>query len=58
MLDGLILQIVLTALVVIAAVVLVVWFVWGIKEKSATWIIALSVPIGVITSLIPIILCL
>jgi len=47
MLDSLILQVVLTALVIIAVVVAVVWFVWGFNKKSAVWIIALSVPIGI-----------
>ena len=51
MLDGLILQIVLTALVVIAAVILAVWFIWGFNKKSAVWIIMLSVPVGVIVGL-------
>jgi len=52
MLDGLILHVVLTMLLVIAAIVAIVWFVWGLKEKSIMWIVVLAVPIGLIVTVI------
>jgi len=51
-LDGLVLQVILTALVTIAAVVLTVWFIWGVNKKSAVWVIALSVPAGIIIAVV------
>ena len=52
MLDGLILQVVLTALVIIGAVVAVIWFIWGLKEKSVIWIVIVTVPLGVIVAVV------
>jgi len=46
MLDGLVLQIVLTVLVIIAAAVAAVWFIAGLTQKSAVWIVALAVPLA------------
>ena len=46
MLDGLILQAVLTALVIIAMAFAIVWLVSGITGKIAVWIIGLVVPLA------------
>jgi len=50
MLDSLVLQIILLVLVIIAAILLAVWFVCGITKKSATWIVRLAVPCAVIAA--------
>ena len=50
MLDGLVLQIVLAALVIIAAIIGVIWFVNGITQKSAVWIITCIVPCAVVVA--------
>ena len=47
MLDGLVLQVVLTALVIISAIIGIVWFVCGLNRKSAVWIVACAVPVAV-----------
>jgi hypothetical protein len=52
MLDGLVLQVVLMVLVVISAVITTIWFVGGITKKSATLIVALSVPFAVVVALL------
>jgi len=46
MLDGLILQAVLVALVTIAVIFTTVWFIGGLTQKNAVWIIALGVPLA------------
>jgi len=50
MLDGLILQIILTTLVIITAFITIVWFLCGLTKKSAVWIVALAVPVAVLVA--------
>jgi len=52
MLDVFILQIVLFALVIIAATVAAVWFISGITKKSAVWLVTLAVPCAVAAAVI------
>jgi len=52
MFDGLVLQVILTALVIIGLIMAVVWFVWGFREKSAMWVVGLVVPLVVVGALV------
>ena len=52
MLDGLVLQVVLFALVVIAAVLAAIWFVAGLNKKSAAWIVTCAVPCAVVAAVV------
>ena len=52
MLDGLVLQIILTAIVIIAAVLTITWFMGGINGKRAVWIVGLGVPLALIAAVV------
>ena len=50
MLDGFILQIVVFAVVLVAAILAAVWFVGGITKKGAAWIVGCAVPCAVVVA--------